>query len=117
MKDVMLEYTLKLKQISTTKIKYSNDNSNRLTILNYKANNLTYLVQTLLNYLLKYFSDINHLEKFATQELLTASLQWIRKKTAQTQNNSIYFKEKTCIVLVTRVSTYFLCSLIIIIVQ
>jgi hypothetical protein len=77
MKDVMLEYTLK---ISTTKIKYNNDNFNRLTILNYKANNLTYLVQTLLNYLLKYFSGINHLEKFATQELLTASLQWIRNK-------------------------------------
>ena len=114
MKDVMLEYTLK---ISTTKIKYNNDNFNRLTILNYKANNLTYLVQTLLNYLLNYFSGMNHLEKFATQELLTASLQWIRKKNAQTQNNSIYFKEKTCIVLFTRVSTYFLCSLIIIIVQ
>jgi hypothetical protein len=66
MKDVMLEYTLK---ISTTKIKYNNDNFNRLTILNYKANNLTYLVQTLLNYLLKYFSGINHLEKSSFLDL------------------------------------------------
>jgi hypothetical protein len=69
-------------------------------------------VQTLLNYLLDYFSDINHLEKFTTQELLTASLQWIKEKTAQKQSNSIYFKEKTCIVLFTPVSTHLFWSYI-----
>jgi len=104
----MLEYTIN--NFSTTKIKCNNDDFNRLTVLNYTAYNYTYLVQKLPNYLLNYFSDINHLEKFTKQELLTAALQWIREKTTQTQNNSIYFKEKTCIVLFTRVSTYFFWS-------